>query len=102
MGLIACFGELLLRMTAPGRELLPQSGRLDVHVGGAEANVAVGLACLGHQTAMVSRVPQNALGDAALGHLRRFGVSVDPVRRAPGRMGLYFLSQGAGLRPSSI
>ena len=48
MGRIVCFGELLLRLTAPGRELLLQTGRLDVHVGGAEANVAVGLARLGH------------------------------------------------------
>src|SRR5436189_258070 len=30
MGRILCFGELLLRLTAPGRELLLQSGRLDV------------------------------------------------------------------------
>ena len=99
---IVCFGELLLRLTAPGRELLLQSGHLNVNVGGAEANVAVGLACMGHQTAMVSRVPNNQLGEAALGHLRRHGVSVDGVARAEGRMGLYFLSAGAGLRPSSI
>jgi 2-dehydro-3-deoxygluconokinase len=91
-----------LRLTAPQRELLLQSGRLDVHVGGAEANVAVGLACLGHEAAMVSRVPANALGDAAVGHLRRYGVSVDGVARAEGRMGLYFQSTGAGLRASSI
>ena len=40
------FGEILLRLSAPGRELMLQSGRLDVHVGGAEANVAVALAGL--------------------------------------------------------
>jgi 2-dehydro-3-deoxygluconokinase len=102
MGRVVCFGELLLRLTAPGRELLLQSGRLDVSVGGAEANVAVGLACLGHQTAMVSRVPDNALGDAAAGYLRRYGVNADGVQRGNGRMGQYFLSVGAGLRPSSI
>jgi 2-dehydro-3-deoxygluconokinase len=102
MGRIVCFGELLLRLTAPGRELLLQNGRLEVHVGGAEANVAVGLACLGHQTAMVSRVPENALGDAAIGYLRRYDVSTDGVERGAGRLGLYFLSVGAGLRPSAI
>jgi 2-dehydro-3-deoxygluconokinase len=101
-GRVVCFGELLLRLTAPGRELLLQNGRLDVHVGGAEANVAVGLANLGHETAMVSRVPENPLGDAAVGYLRRYGVSADGVTRGDGRMGLYFLSVGAGLRPSSI
>jgi 2-dehydro-3-deoxygluconokinase len=102
MGRILCFGELLLRLTAPGRELLLQSGRLDVHVGGAEANVAVALARLGHETAMASRVPDNALGEAAVGYLRRHGVSTAGVSTGPGRMGLYFLSPGAGLRPSDI
>jgi 2-dehydro-3-deoxygluconokinase len=102
MSKVVCFGELLLRLTAPGRELLLQSGRLDVHVGGAEANVAVALACLGHEAAMVSRVPDNALGDAAVRHLRRYGVSVDGVSRGEGRMGLYFLSPGAGMRQASV
>jgi 2-dehydro-3-deoxygluconokinase len=102
MGRIVCFGELLLRMTAPGRELLLQTGRLDVHVGGAEANVAIGLARLGHDTMMISHVPDTALGDAAAGHLRRYGVSSAGVAAGPGRMGLYFLSPGAGLRPSDI
>jgi 2-dehydro-3-deoxygluconokinase len=99
---IICFGELLLRLAAPGRELLLQSGRLDVHVGGAEANVAVGLARLGHETAMASRVPANALGDAAAGALRRHGVDTAGIATGEGRMGLYFLSPGAGLRPSDI
>lgn len=102
MGKIVCFGELLLRLTAPARELLLQSDRFDVNVGGAEANVAVGLACLGHETTMVSRVPDNPLGEASIRHLRRYGVSVDRVTRGDGRMGIYFLSAGAGLRPSSI
>lgn len=101
-GRVVCFGELLLRLAAPGRELLLQSGRLDVHVGGAEANVAVGLAHLAHSTAMVSRVPDNGLGEAAVGYLRRHGVDVSQVAIGPGRMGLYFLAVGAGVRPSSI
>lgn len=99
---IACFGELLLRLTAPGRELLMQSGRLDVHVGGAEANVAIGLACLGHATAMVSAVPDNALGRGAVAALRAQGVACAGVQVRDGRMGLYFLSPGAGLRASDI
>jgi 2-dehydro-3-deoxygluconokinase len=99
---IVCFGELLLRLTAPARELLLQTPRLDVHVGGAEANVAVGLACLGHETSVVSRVPANALGEAAVGYLRRYGVDASGVSTGGGRMGLYFLSPGAGLRASEI
>ena len=101
-GRVVCFGELLLRLTAPGRELLLQSPRLEVVIGGAEANVAVGLSALGHATSMVSRVPDNALGEAAIGYLRRYGVDASAVATGSGRMGLYFLSPGAGLRASEI
>ncbi len=102
MASVACFGELLLRLTAPGRELLLQRPHLDVHIGGAEANVAVGLASLGHSTKVVSIVPDTALGQAAIGYLQRYGVDASDVATAPGRMGLYFLAQGAGLRASEI
>ena len=102
MARVVCFGELLLRLSAPGRELLLQSGRFDVHIGGAEANVAVGLASLGHTASMVSKVADNPLGEAAIRHLRCCGVDVAGVARASGRMGLYFVSHGAGARPSSI
>jgi 2-dehydro-3-deoxygluconokinase len=102
MAAVACFGELLLRLTAPGRELLLQRPHLDVHVGGAEANVAVGLASLGHATKVVSVVPDNSLGRGAAGYLRRHGVDTTSVTTGPGRMGLYFLAPGAGLRASEI
>jgi 2-dehydro-3-deoxygluconokinase len=101
-GHIVCFGELLLRLTAPGRELLMQTGSLDVHVGGAEANVGIGLANLGHDVAMVSAVPDNALGQAAIRFVRGQGVDTRNVQLRDGRMGLYFLSVGAGLRASDI
>ncbi|WP_407353689.1 sugar kinase [Luteimonas sp. R10] len=99
---ILCFGELLLRLGAPGRERLLQTPTLQVHVGGAEANVAVALARFGHAAAMAGTVADNALGEAALGELRRHGVDTRGVRRAAGRMGLYFLATGAGLRPSEV
>lgn len=99
---ILCFGELLLRLGAPGRELLLQSRQLQVHIGGAEANVAVSLARFGHASAMAGTVADNALGEAALGELRRHGVDVSRIRRVPGRMGLYFLATGAGSRPSDV
>jgi 2-dehydro-3-deoxygluconokinase len=99
---IACFGEILLRMTAPGRELMLQKPALDVYVAGAEANVAVALSNLGHPVKMVTCLPPNPLGEAALREVRRHGVDVSAIARTPGRMGLYFLTQGAGLRASEI
>lgn len=101
-GPIVCFGELLVRLTAPGRTLLMQTPALDLHIGGAEANVAIGLAHLGHQTAMVSAVPDNALGRGAVAAVRGHGVDSRHIITRDGRMGLYFLSPGAGLRASEI
>jgi 2-dehydro-3-deoxygluconokinase len=99
---IVFFGELLIRLTAPGRELLMQSPCFDVQVGGAEANVAVGLSHLGHDTAVVSAVPDNVLGRSAVSAIRAHGVDCKNVQTREGRMGLYFLAQGAGLRASEI
>lgn len=98
----ACFGEILIRLAAPGRELLLQTPRLEAHIGGAEANVAVGLAMLGMRARMISVVADNPLGEAALGELRRRNVDAAAVGRAPGRMGLYFLTTGAVRRPSEV
>lgn len=102
MAKVVCFGELLLRFSAPGRERLMQSHKLDVFVGGAEANVAAGLARFGHAVDYVSIVADNALGHAALGELRRHGVNTASAKLAPGRMGTFFLEIGAIQRPSQI
>lgn len=100
---ILCLGELLLRLGSPGHQLLLQSPILEVCVGGAEANVAVSLARFGHRSALISAVTDNALGDAAVGELRRHGVDVSAVKRSSvGRMGLYFLVTGAMQRPSDV
>src|SRR5690606_18980720 len=90
------------RLAAPGRERLLQGPALEARIGGAEANVGVSLARFGHQVAMVGTMPDNALGEAAAGELRRHGVDTTGLRRAPGRMGLYFLAPGAIQRPAEV
>src|SRR5262245_44558601 len=99
---VVCFGEMLLRLGATGHEPLFRSGTLETSFGGAEANVALALAGLGLDASIVTALPANPVGDACLGELRRHGVRTDSVRRVPGRMGLYFLTRGATLRPAQI
>jgi 2-dehydro-3-deoxygluconokinase len=93
---------MLLRLSAPARQLPFQSPHLDAHFGGAEANVAASLAILGHRSHMVSALPNNAIGRAAAGELRRHGVDTGGIRFTEGRMGLYFLAPGAMQRPAEI
>jgi 2-dehydro-3-deoxygluconokinase len=101
-GRIVCFGEVLLRLSATPGEMLLQTPALRVAVGGAEANVAVGLARAGAPAAMISILPDSALGGAARDELRRHGVETSGIRFLPGRMGLYFLTPGALQRPADI
>jgi 2-dehydro-3-deoxygluconokinase len=98
-----CFGELLVRLATPESLLLSQSRSMNMAVGGAEANVAVGLASLGRSVRMVSCLPNNAMGEMVRRSFQGYGVNCDDVRFSKeGRMGLYFLETGAGHRASSI
>ncbi|MDO8381189.1 sugar kinase [Phenylobacterium sp.] len=101
-GQVVCFGEVLVRLAAPENELLLQSPSLKVCFGGAEANVAVSLARFGHAARMLSVLPDNGLGQAAIDELRRHGVDTSGISLTPGRMGLYFLTPGAGQRTAQV
>ncbi len=89
IGTVVCFGEMLLRLAAPGQGHLFQEARLDAHFGGAEANVAAALSRIGVPAALVTSLPSGAVGDGALETMRAAGVDVRHVRRVEGRLGLY-------------
>lgn len=99
---VLCFGELLIRLSPPGRQRLAQANQFELQIGGAEANVAAGLAQFGHEAEVLTVLPDHALGDLALAHLRALGVATRKIRRQPGKMGLYFLEQGAMRRASEV
>ena len=102
MSRFLAFGELMLRLSPPGRELLLQTPKLDVWLAGAEANVATALARLGHDVAVASLVPDNDLGRAAIGILRGHGVDTGGIGLGGERMGLYFVTSGAGIRATEV
>lgn len=96
------FGELLLRLSAPGYERLFQSPTLQASFGGAEANVAASLAAFGLHSCYITRLPANAVGDAAISMLRSLGVETHGVVRGGSRVGIYFSETGASQRASSV
>ena len=102
MAKFLAFGEIMLRLSPPGRELLLQTARLDVWVAGAEANVVTQLARLGHDVGMATVVPDNDLGRAAITTLRGHGVDTSAITLGGERMGLYFVTSGAGLRATEV
>ncbi|MGC5022032.1 sugar kinase [Micromonospora sp. DT47] len=86
------FGEALVSLRAAGP--LAAGGALTMHLAGAESNVAIGLARLGHRTAWAGRISDDELGGYLLRQLRAEGVGVDHVTRDPERpAGLMFLER---------
>lgn len=79
-GHVVCFGELLLRLSPDPGTPLDRSDRLDLAVGGAEANVAIALSSLGLPVAMLSAVADSPTGRRALAALGEAGVDRQFIR----------------------
>ena len=102
---IVTFGEAMIRLTPPANERLERTLSLNLTSGGAELNLAVTTACLGHNAAWISALPDNALGRSIVRSARGHGVDTTGVALRPeseGRTGVYFLEEGADPRPSSV
>ena len=100
---VVTFGEAMIRLTPAGHRRLEQAYSLDVEIGGAELNTAVGLVRLGRKAAWVSRLTDNPLGRLIVNRAREAGVSTKAVLfTEQDRVGVYFLEQGAAPRASGI
>ncbi len=102
MGVVVCFGEVMLRLSPPGYQRLGQGNSLDMTFGGAEANVSVSLANYGMDVRYVTRLPENPLTEAFEHQMRGFGVDVSKIAKGGDRMGIYFVEKGASMRPSKV
>lgn len=98
----AMFGEIMMRLKAPGYQRLLQTPCLEVSMAGAEANVAVGLGRLGENVAFISALPINELGQNVLEELRKYNVDVSRIQMCSGRLGIYFVENGANQRPIRV
>lgn len=99
---IVTLGEPLLRITPADNGRFAGGGQVHMFYGGAEANVAAALACFGIKSSFVGKVPENEIGENFVRELERYGVDTGSVVRGEGRMGLYYLEQGFGVRPSRV
>jgi 2-dehydro-3-deoxygluconokinase len=100
---VVTFGEAMVRLSPPNSQRLEQTQSLDVHVGGAELNVAVGVTRFGMKSAWVSKLPKNGLGYMIRGRAQAFGVDCSHIVWSDkGRAGLYFVEFGASPRASSV
>lgn len=102
MDKIITFGEIMLRLSAPGYSRFKQSSSFDVTFGGGEANVAASLANFGLDTEFVTRLPSNEIGEMCLQFLDQHRIGRQHVLRGGDRLGIYFLENGSNMRGSLV
>ena len=100
MAKIVTFGELMLRLQPYNYERFVQCDHVEFTFGGGEANVAVSLANYNMDVAFVTKLPNHAIGQAAINSLRRYGVDTGKIVRGGDRVGIYFNEKGASQRGS--
>ena len=82
---VLTFGEIMLRLKAPGHERFFQSPMLEATFCGGEANVAVSLANYGMDAEFLTVLPENDIAECCIRELRYFGVDVYKRQAMDGR-----------------
>lgn len=99
---VVTFGEIMLRLSPPGKLRFTQARSFDAIYGGGESNVAVSLAHYGLDASFVTRLPDNDIGQACENFIRQFGVDTRHIVRGGDRLGIYYLEHGAVSRGSKV
>ena len=99
---VVTLGEIMMRLSTPDFKRFEQANTFDITYGGGEANVAAAICNYGLNATFVTKVPKEAIGQAAINHLRRYGVDTSQIARGGDRIGIYFLETGAAMRASKV
>ena len=99
---ILALGEVMMRLMTPEYKLLSQTDSLTFLFAGTGMNILSGLHQMGHETYLATVLPDNAIGTAAKAQIRKLGISDKFVKHKGHHIGLYFLEQGIGMRPSRV
>jgi 2-dehydro-3-deoxygluconokinase len=100
---VSTFGEAMLRLSVRAGHRLEDASAFEVHVAGAEANVAFALARVGVPVRWTSRLPRNPLGRRVAATLAAAGVDISTVGWVDdGRLGTYFVEFSPSPRPTQV
>jgi 2-dehydro-3-deoxygluconokinase len=101
--MITTFGEIMLRISPKDMgERILQATNFEIRPGGSESNVAIALANLGMETAFVTALPDNLLGQKVIRQLLAESVETRFIRKSDTRIGVYWTENGTGPRNSFV
>ncbi|MHC5228718.1 sugar kinase [Enterococcus sp. LJL99] len=99
---IGAFGEVMLRLTPPEQLLLEQTNTLRMSFTGTGVNLLSNLAHFGFESFLLTALPNNRLGEAALSKLQSLGINTKMIRKQHDHLGTYFAEVGFGVRPTQV
>lgn len=99
---LVTFGEILLRLAAPGAQRLSQAAHLEVSFAGAEVNAAVAAARWGFPARFITALPDNPWAEIVAARLRAADVELVAQSVRASRLGTYFVEHGFGARPACV
>ena len=98
-------GEVMLRLSPPGKERLSRADLLENRAGGSELNVLSGIAALGLRTAYTTKLPVSEIRNFIVNKIRTLGVDdryiIDDTEEGA-RVGIYYFENGASPRKPSV
>ncbi len=99
---IVSFGEIMMRLTPPDYLLLEQTNQLTLSFVGTGVNLLSSLSRFGHKTAIMTKVPDNSLGRAAVAEIRKLGIQDDLIGYSGNHLGSFFVELGFDIRPTVV
>ncbi|WP_165002862.1 MULTISPECIES: sugar kinase [unclassified Enterococcus] len=99
---IGAFGEVMLRLTPPEHLMLEQTHTLRMAYTGTGVNLVGNLAHFDIESYLLTSLPDNRLGKAALASLNSLGIQTKYVIQQHQHIGTYFAEMGYGIRPTEI
>ncbi len=102
MNKVACFGELLLRLSPELNQQWIEKSSVPIYVGGAELNVATALSNWNIPTKYCTALPDNYLSKEIIQELINRNIDTSSIHLSGNRVGLYYLPGGADLKNSGV
>ncbi|WOO87086.1 sugar kinase [Mollicutes bacterium LVI A0039] len=99
---VIALGEVMMRLSQPENVELNRANNLSIYFGGGEYNTLVNLAGLGHQTEIVTSLPNNQLTTRIFAEAKTYGVGTKFTNITEGRLGTYYAILGDNVTPTQV
>lgn len=99
---IVALGEVMMRLSNPLDVEMNRANNLSIYFGGGEYNTLVNLSGLGHDTEVVTSLPDNQLTTRIKSEAKSYGVGTKHVNVTEGRLGTYYAILGDDVTPTSV